>query len=104
MTQDQIKALTRQNVGEFLPDAISKALDSYYVFMDQAVPDDAKGFAAHHSACKVAIAHVELLLKLAKWAELPEEKTDNQQVQYDLAAMMANAEKELQKYKETAEI
>lgn len=100
MTEDKIKTLTRQNVAGFLPDAISKALDSYYIFMDQEVPEDAKGFSAHHGACKVAIAHVELLLKLAKWAELPEDKTRDQSAQSDLAIMMRDAELELMKYKE----
>lgn len=49
-----------------LPDAIAKALQSYHTFMQQEISDDPKAFAAHHTAAKVAIAHVELLLKLGK--------------------------------------
>lgn len=31
-----------------------------------------KGFAAHHAACKAALAHVEYAIKLLRWAAPPE--------------------------------
>ena len=92
---DRIEDATRVQVASFLPAAIEKALASYHVFSDQDIPDDAKGFSAHHSACKVAIAHVELLLKLARWADvesgLPDE-TDR------LSAMLISAAEEVRRY------
>ena len=38
-------------------------------FSERPVPEDAKGFSAHHGACKSAVIHAETLLKLAKWTE-----------------------------------
>ena len=48
---------------------ISEVIDSYENFSEQPVPDDAKGFSAHHSACKSAVIHAETLLKLAEWTD-----------------------------------
>jgi hypothetical protein len=30
---------------------------------------DAKGYAAHHAACKAALQHTDMLIKLLRWAE-----------------------------------
>lgn len=66
-----IKNLSKEQVREFLPDAIQKAFDSYCEFMGQKIDTSkAKLFSDHHNACKVAIAHVNLLLKLADWADM----------------------------------
>ena len=62
---------TRRRIAAFLPGAIAKALGSYELFSGQDAPDEAKEFTAHHNACKVAIAHIELLIKLARWADIP---------------------------------
>lgn len=50
-----------------LPSQISNVISSYEDFAGQPVPDDAKGFTAHHNACKSAVVHAETLLKLARW-------------------------------------
>lgn len=52
-----------------LPDRIAAAVDSYGRFAAAEAPEDAKGFAAHHAACRAALAHMDLLVKLARWAE-----------------------------------
>jgi hypothetical protein len=98
MNKKDIDDDMRKHVSEFLPAAISKALESYHSFAGQEIPEDSKGFSSHHSACKVAISHVELLLKLAKWAELPDQKsTENQEYSKILKA----AEKDLKLYQES---
>lgn len=89
-----IEERSRQQIASFLPDAIARALTSYRVFMERDVAQDVpKAFSEHHGACKVAVAHIELLLKLARWADLPESAGGNEKAM--LAAMMAEAEKEL---------
>ncbi len=90
---ERIEDATRSQVAQFLPAAITKALASYHRFSGNEAPDDAKGFSAHHSACKVAIAHVELLLKLARWADIGESEPAD-----DLSAMLARAEEEVRRY------
>lgn len=52
-----------------LPERIKAALDEYRQFVAAPPPDDAKGFAAWQAAAKAALAHVEGLVKLARWAE-----------------------------------
>lgn len=58
---------------EALPGLIQETAQSYETFIWTDVPEDAKGFAAHHAACKAALSHVELLTKLARWAQNTEE-------------------------------
>ena len=87
----------RRQIAQFLPEAILTAMKSYQNFC--AVTDeseDAKGFSAHHSACKAAIAHIELLTKLAKWADLPDQNGHKEEDQA-LADILKDAEKELKK-------
>jgi hypothetical protein len=98
MTQ-KIEEQTRTRIAAFLPDAIAQALTSYHHFSKNRAGSEAKEFAAHHSACKVAIAHIELLIKLARWAELPDARAENGNQQILLAAMMQEAEEELADYK-----
>jgi hypothetical protein len=52
-----------------LPDHVAAALAGYEDFTATSPPADAKGFAAWHAAAKAALAHVDLLVKLARWAE-----------------------------------
>ncbi len=101
MTQKNTQKLenkTRKSIATFLPEAIKTTLNSYHEFSSGIVPDDAKGFSAHHSACKVAIAHIELLIKLARWADLPD-KTIEDEAENDILAQMINsAQAELEEY------
>ena len=99
MTERKIENQTRERISAFLPDAIAQALTSYHRFADQNIPEDAKGFSAHHSACKVAIAHIELLIKLARWADLPDAQTGDPNSQIMLAVMMQEAEEEIGRYR-----
>lgn len=81
---ETIEAATRKQVAEFLPRAIEKALASYYDYLNDPetdiVPEDSKPakkttktqvFKDYHLAGKVAVSHIDLLLKLARWADLP---------------------------------
>ncbi|MBU0860125.1 MAG: hypothetical protein KJ667_09310 [Alphaproteobacteria bacterium] len=99
MTQT-IEEHSRQRIATFLPDAIAKALTSYHVFSERAVDmEKPKEFSDHHSACKVAVAHIELLLKLARWADLPDKQDGAPNDRVMLGALLAEAEKELRDYK-----
>ncbi len=63
----------RDRLSTLLPPLLENAAASYQTFASLQPPDDAKGFTAHHSACKAALAHLDLLAKLARWAEGKEE-------------------------------
>ncbi len=102
--RNTIEENTRRRIATFLPDAIARALTSYHRFSRSeggAADEDTspKDFSAHHSACKVAIAHIELLIKLARWADLPDAKAEDHNNQIILAAMMQEAEEELRAYR-----
>ena len=86
-----IEGRTRAQIAQTLPHAIERAIGSYHHFYDQPTPTDAKEFASHHTACKAAIAHIELLLKLARWADLPDECDGSD----DLKIMLEQAQNEL---------
>lgn len=74
---ESIDNITKQQVADFLPGALQKTLDSYYEFMTAEVPNTPKGFSDYHRAANVAIAHMNLLLKLAAWAKVePQMKAD----------------------------
>lgn len=88
----------RASVTEFLPDALSKALNSYQDFSEREYENEKpKAFKEHHDSCKAAISHVELLLKLAeKFDVLGSETFDDNA----LAVMIESARSEVGKYKE----
>lgn len=75
----QIEAGMRARIAEFLPAALDKAIASYEAHLDKthAKPSE---FKTHHEAGKAALAHIELMTKLAKWADLdPKLKDENHQ-------------------------
>lgn len=87
----------RERIAEFFPDALRKALDSYQEFMEGMPPAEAKDFKDHHIAAKVAIAHIELLIKLGQWAQLAGEGAAEAEL---LASLMHEAEAEVGAYQE----
>jgi hypothetical protein len=94
-----IEEKSRDKIAAFLPDALKHSLGSYHQFIiSDERPDDAKSFAAHHSACKVAIAHIELLLKLAKWADVMSVHNQSEGDDRLLADIIAKAQNELDDY------
>lgn len=90
---------TREAIAAFLPGAIAAALLSYSRFLEeQATADtqtEAKEFKAHHDACKVAIAHIELLVKLAKAMGDEDSADKDLQKQAALANLIVNARAEI---------
>lgn len=95
---ENVNEETRKRIAGFLPDALDIALQSYHSFLRSDIPPDAKGFSAHHSACKIAIAHIELLLKLAKWAHLPDDNVVGEDQQRRLVTILEDAQAEYNAY------
>jgi len=82
----------RNQLSAALPSLIQSTTQSYEVFSNADVPEDAKGFSAHHAACKAALSHVELLTKLARWAENTEEdKVVTLSEDEEIAGLLAGA-------------
>ncbi|MGH1375607.1 MAG: hypothetical protein ACRBCK_04580 [Alphaproteobacteria bacterium] len=100
----KIEIRTRKQISEFLPDAISTALLSYQTFSEREELEEPKAFKAHHDACKVAIAHIELLIKLAQWADLPDPDLEGKQHQDMLLGLIESAQGELNGYREDGKV
>ncbi|MAF98072.1 MAG: hypothetical protein CMH26_05490 [Micavibrio sp.] len=82
----EIEAKMRDDIAAFLPAAIEVAILSYQRFAEEEASAitalKAKEFKLHHDACKMALAHIELLLKLVSIAgiEPPENIIDLEQI------------------------
>jgi hypothetical protein len=84
---EEIAAL-RRRMSAAMPERLAAAMNSYDGFALASPPTEAKAFAAHHAACKAALAHVELLLKLTRWATGKEEGSSEGD---DLGRLIAEA-------------
>ncbi|CAK0740057.1 hypothetical protein CCP2SC5_1050004 [Azospirillaceae bacterium] len=67
MTDQTMDAL-RQDVVRLLPEVMDRAISSYRKFSVCDIPLEAKEFKDHHQAGRVALAHLEGILRLARWA------------------------------------
>lgn len=100
----KIEDATREQIAEFLPEAIRLAVISYRNFMQSEEDLDKDGniitreFVDHHKSAKVAISHIELLIKLAKWADLPDTALEGEEQAKQFASLMEVAEAELKSY------
>lgn len=87
----------RQSLSKVLPSSIHQVLLCYEDYSRSEIPEDSKGFAAHHAACKAALSHLELLTKLVRWAEQPEEQeTVVRDEDEEIASLLENARAALQ--------
>ena len=75
-----------------LKEGLKLAVDSYRSFQQSEIPNDPKGFASYHQACKAALTHIMLLLKL-----IPKESSERDSSSLDwvgLARQALNGETE----------
>ena len=86
-TPTTIKGI-KTKIKKIMPLFINETLDRYSDFYNSENPSDAKEFSAHHSACKSALAHIEALLKIARWSD---EESECKTVEIDWKSMAANA-------------
>ncbi|WP_439579033.1 hypothetical protein [Elioraea sp.] len=85
----RLKGLVATQVDQ----AIERAIASYHAFAkDEPTSTDPKEFAAHHAACKAALAHLDLLLKIARITETPAPgTTDAPDERFGLVALAREA-------------
>ena len=93
-----IEVQTQRDIAVFLPEALKTALESYMKFSKNPHHTDdnnhAKNFKDHHDACKVALAHIKLLIELARQiGSDPQLESEMEQAQ--LAAIIDRAREEL---------
>ena len=49
---------------ESLKSGLNKAIESYHNLQRESIPLETKEFTAYHNACKAALMHIALLIKL----------------------------------------
>ena len=74
--------LPREQVAEFIPEALRTAMTIYHElaarrdYIDKDKKIDHDEFVKWQKALKAAVAHIDLLVKVALYVELPESDTD----------------------------
>ena len=63
MTQEKIQKV-KNFFLDALPEKLSAVLQEYNDFTAQRAPLEAKSFGAYHTACKNALSHMVLLMKM----------------------------------------
>lgn len=66
----------KEDLSARVPGLIDAAMAAYEGLAAGAPPTDPKDAIQHHGACKAALAHLDLLAKLARWAEGAERSRD----------------------------
>ena len=81
----------RHNLSAHLPGFLDKAANGYRRFNAVDPADNAKAFAAHHAACRAALAHIQLLLSLVRWVETADGSL-REEARDDLDRLVAEAQ------------
>jgi hypothetical protein len=89
------------SLAVILPEATKRALQSYHEFANQNLEYTAKNFAAHHVACKAALAHIDYLTKLTQW--LVKQTPDNTDSNTSLLKLVQKARLQLLKAQQSYE-
>ena len=77
------------DVGKELMPALQKALTDYLTFSKAEAPLDTKEFNVYHTACKAALLHVALLVKLTQ------KEISSDPIIPNLSALLEQAKKDL---------
>ena len=101
MDIQKMEGQSKAEIAKALPCAIKTALASYQRFAADEDIGDAKEFKAHHDACKVAIAHIELLLKLADSVKAEQAGDASGAVDPALMGQLIESAREVRLYEDT---
>lgn len=86
----------RDELIDFLPTAFKSILEAYSLFSENEFDPSTKGFKNHQESCKSAISNIERLTKLAQWADLPQ--NNSQDKQSEIGALLALARAEIDNF------
>ena len=98
-TEESLKNLPREQLAEFLPEALRKAITSYHKHASRSITGKPDEFGNMHKDLKAAVAHIELLVKLAELAELPDKAAADQNTQAMLAGWLEKANEDITGFK-----
>ncbi len=88
----------RNDLDGRLPGLIENAVQRYRNFIHLDPPDEPKNFSAYNSACRTALGHIDLLLKLAIRSNSGAPASPTHDLPHDdVERLIANAEAALEK-------
>lgn len=82
-----------------LPSLLSKVTCEYRDFTKTQNSGDVKSFAAYQTACRAALTHLQLLIKIAMWAQPDIGKNIAIDDESDLDQLILDARTAIQDYK-----
>ena len=85
----------KSNLRKSLSSRILRVFEGYDNFSSSDIPVDAKGFSAHHSACKSAVSHAESLLRLTKLVEVEPSVSQQNSDAQNIIELITQARKEI---------
>jgi hypothetical protein len=98
MTHEKIEAHSRTQIAKFLPNALSVVLKNHQEFLKEKMPTEVADYKKHQEACKVALAHIQLLTKLAAWADIIDPSVEQARKQTELNEDVVRARREIEAY------
>lgn len=96
----------RKKIVGALPDVLAKALTDYQQFLDKTKKETAETpqeFKARHDACKAALGHIALIVKLAQQVMAGDDGAGDPNQKIVLEALLADARQELENYEKNPE-
>jgi hypothetical protein len=93
MTIEHFEPATKKQVAEILPLILRKTLLDYEQFMQEKTSTETKVFSQKQAAGKVAVSHIMLLLKLAKWAGIDKDLQGDSDYSRAIAIALKEVEK-----------
>ncbi len=97
-----IQLRMRTTLLRYLPAAFDKTLSAYKKFSSQPQDQEASEFKKHHDACKIALSHVQELIKIAEKIRVLNSESLKKEQAIDeamLQTLIENAQKELNSHK-----
>ncbi len=91
----EIEHHARAQIAQTLPSAMQKAIDAYHNFIDDNDNKKTAEFKNRYTAAKVALSHIEMLIKLSDMVGSMDDETHNQ-----LEALIVEAKRELEEMDE----
>lgn len=89
-------ASVEERIKDALTYALYKTMSSYQNFLDDSESETPAEFKNRHTACKAALSHIEMLLKLSIMVDDDEDNADINAME----KLLENAQKELEGHDE----
>jgi len=85
----------RSELSEEIPNILDKVTHQYRCFLSTENFDDIKSFTAYQTACRAALTHLQLLMKITSWIQSNIEKDISPDDDSEINRLILNARSEM---------